>query len=178
MKSKAISSRDSRLVSSVKPSPLLPASRKPVIFRCLIVQNATPPPPPAGSAPPAGGGGGGFGGAQTPAGATAAWEPIKEEVDKLLQFEYDSKTALDPGSEVRQERDRQDDCGRLHAGNHCIEPFNGVLAADSPFVKSTLSDLDTYVKAGGSGQLKLSTQPKGDAETEVFNAMKISLHLN
>jgi hypothetical protein len=53
----------------------------------------------------------------------------------------------------------------------------GAMTADSAFVKSTLSDLDAYIKAGGSGPLKLSAQPKGDAETQIFNAMKISLHI-
>src|SRR5206468_7366068 len=59
----------------------------------IVVKNATPPPPPGG-APPAGGGGGGFGGNQTPAAATAAWQPIKDAVDKLMQFEYNSKPVL------------------------------------------------------------------------------------
>ena len=54
----------------------------------------------------------------------------------------------------------------------------GALAADSAFVKSALSDLDAYIKAGASGPLKLTAQPKSQPETDVFNALKLSLHAN
>jgi hypothetical protein len=143
----------------------------------IVVKNATPPPPPAGSAPPAAGGGGGFGGNQTPAGATAAWQPIKDSVDKLLEFEYNSKPLLMIAPKFSKDATDATVAADFQRGITVLGK-TGVLVADSPFVKSTLSDLDAYIKAGGSGPLKLTAQPKSSAETEVFNAMKLSLHLN
>jgi len=142
----------------------------------IVVKNATPPPPPAGSAPPAGGGGG-FGGNQTPAGATAAWQPIKDSVDKLLQFEYNSKPVLMLAPKFSKDATEAVVAADFQRGITTLSK-SGTLMAESPFVKSTLSDLDAYIKAGASGQLKLTGQPKSSAETEVFNAMKLSLHLN
>src|SRR5262249_19909656 len=63
----------------------------------IVVKNATPPPQPGAAAAGGGGGGGGFGGAQTPAAATAAWQPIKDDVEKLMRFEYNSKSLLTLG---------------------------------------------------------------------------------
>jgi hypothetical protein len=139
-----------------------------------VIKNATPPPPPGGAA--AGGRGGGFGN-QTPAAATAAWKPIKEEVEKLQSFEYNSKTLLILGPKFDKNATDQTIASDFVQGITTLGQM-GSLSADSAFVKGTLSDLNAFVNAGGSGQLKLSAQPKGDAETEVFNAMKLSLHLN
>jgi hypothetical protein len=144
-----------------------------------IIQNATPPPPAAGTAPPAEGqrGGGGFGGNQIPAGATTAWQPIKDDVDKLLQFEYNSKALLTLAPKFDKSVAEKTIAADFAQGIAVLTK-SGILPADSQFAKSTLTDLDAYVKAGGSGPLKLSSQPKTDAETQVFNAMKLSLHLN
>lgn len=142
----------------------------------VVIHNATPPPPVAGAAPPAGGGGG-FGGAQTPAGATTAWQPIKDDIDKLTQFEYNSKAVLTLAPKYDKTATDKTIAADFMAGITVLSK-TGTLSPDSPFVKGTLSDLDAYNKAGGSGPLKLSAQPKGDAETEVFNAMKVSLHVN
>jgi len=139
----------------------------------FIIKNATPPPPPAGSAPPPGGG---FGGAAIPAGAIAAWQPIKDDVDKILQIEYNSKPALTLGPKFDKNATDKAIASDFMQGLTVLSR-SGALSGDSPFVKNTLSDLDGYIKAGGSGQLKLTVAPKGDAETEVFNAMKIALHL-
>jgi hypothetical protein len=143
----------------------------------IVVKNATPPPPAAGTAPPPAGGGGGFGGNQTPAAATAAWQPIKDSVDKLLQFEYNSKPIVMLAPKFSKDATDANVATDFLRGITILSK-TGVLIADSPFVKSTLSDLDAYIKAGGSGQLKHTGQPKSSAETEVFNAMKLSLHLN
>src|SRR5262249_3569389 len=56
----------------------------------IVIRNATPPPPANGAPPP----GGGFGGGQVPAGALSAWQPVKDSIDRLLSFEYNSKTVL------------------------------------------------------------------------------------
>jgi len=143
----------------------------------IIVKNATPPPTPGAAAEGGRGGGGGFGGAQTPAGATAAWQPIKDDVEKLMRIEYNSKPALTLGPKFDKSASDAVIAADFQQGITMLSK-SGVLTADSAFVKSTLAELDTYVKAGGSGPLKLSGQPKTEAETEVFNAMKISLHLN
>lgn len=143
----------------------------------VVVHNATPPPPPAGAAGAGGGGGGGFGGNNVPAGATTAWQPIKDDIDKLLLMEYNSKPALTLAPKFDKSQTDKDIAADFMQGISFLSR-SGLLAADSAFAKSAVSDLDSYVKAGGSGPLKLSAQPKGDAETEIFNAMKLSLHLN
>jgi len=142
-----------------------------------IIQNATPPPPPAGSAPPEGQGQRGFGGNQIPAGATSAWEPIKKDVDKLLQFEYNSKAVLVLAPKFDKNAADKAIAADFLQGITTLSRTGG-LSADSEFVKAATSSLDAYVKAGGSGALQLTAQPKGEAETQIFNAMKISLHLN
>ncbi len=143
-----------------------------------IIQNATPPPPTtAAGAPPAEGQRGGFGGNQVPAGATAAWDPIKAEVNKLLQFEYDSKTLLTLAPKFDKNASDKTVAEDYLQGLTTLSKTGG-LAADSQFAKTTITELDAYVKAGGSGALKLSSQPKGDVETQIFNGMKLSLHLN
>jgi len=141
----------------------------------VVVQNATPPAPPAGSAPPEGQRG--FGGAQIPAGATTAWQPIKDEIDKLLQFEYNSKPMLILAPKFDKASADKTVAADFLQGI-TLSTRIGLLSADSQFVKAALNDLDGYIKAGGSGQLQLTAQPKGDAETQIFNAMKLSLHLN
>src|SRR5262249_16563743 len=141
----------------------------------------TPPPPTTtAGGPPAEGqaqGQRGFGGNQVPAGATAAWEPIKRDVEKLLQFEYKSKALLTLAPKfVKNESEKTIAADYLEGVSTLTK--RGGLSADSEFAKTAISELDTYVKAGGSGPLKLSAQPKGDVETQIFNAMKLSLHLN
>jgi hypothetical protein len=144
-----------------------------------IIQNATPPPPTttAGGPPPEGQGQRGFGGNQVPAGATAAWEPIKADVDKVLQFEYDSKAVLTLAPKFDKNASDKVIATDYLQGLTTLTKTGG-LAADSAFAKTTISELDAYVKAGGTGPLKLSAQPKGDLETQIFNAMKLSLHVN
>jgi len=139
-----------------------------------VVRNATPPAAPGAAA---GGGGGGGGGGGQPAGATTAWQPIKDDVDKLLRFEYNSKTVLVLAPKFDKGASASAIAGDFRQGISALSQ-SGVLTADSAFVKSTLSELDTYIKAGGSGPLKLSAQPRNQAESEVFNAMKISLSIN
>jgi hypothetical protein len=142
----------------------------------IVVRNATPPPP-AGGAAPGGGGGGGFGGNQAPAGAATAWQPIKDDIDKLLQFEHNSKAILTLAPKFDKSATDVVIAADFQRGITFLSRA-GTLSADSAFVKGTLSDLDAYVKAGATGALKLSAQPRTDVETEVFNAMKVSLRLN
>jgi hypothetical protein len=137
-----------------------------------VVHNATPPPPPKGAAPPAGGRGGG-----APAGATKAWTPVENDVAKVERVEYNSKPVITLAPKFDQTATDAQIATDFKEGL-TVMSTTGVVSADSPFVKGTLSDLDTYIKGGASGPLKLSSVPKGDAETEVFNAMKVSLHLN
>jgi hypothetical protein len=140
----------------------------------IVIKNATVAPP-AGAAPPAGGGG--FGGGGTPPAALTAWQPIKDEVEKLQRFEYNSKTLLTLGPKFDKSATDKAIATDFVQGITVLSK-TGALSADSAFVKSTLTDLDTYIKAGGTGPLKLSSQPRGDAENEVFNALKVSLRIN
>ena len=141
----------------------------------VVVKNATPPPPPAGSAPPAGGGGGGFGGGGVPAGATTAWQPIKDAIDKLTSIEYNSKPTLVLAPKFDKSATDKAIATDFMQGIQTLSRMGGV-SGDSAFVKAALADLDAYVKAGGTGQFKPSAQPSGETETEIFNAMKVSLH--
>ncbi len=140
----------------------------------LVLKNATPPPTPG--APPAGGGGGGFGN-QIPAAATAAWQPIKDDIEKLLRFEYNSKALLTLAPKFDKSATDKTIASDFLRGITVLSQA-GTLSADSAFVEGTLSDLDAYLKAGGTGQLKLNAQPKNEVETQVFNAIKASLHIN
>ena len=139
----------------------------------IVVRNATPPPPANGAPPP----GGGFGGGQVPAAATSAWQPVKDSIDKLTQFEYNSKTLLTLAPKFDKNATDKAVATDFVQGITILSK-TGVLAADSAFVKSALSDLDAYIKAGASGPLKLTAQPKSQPETDVFNALKLSLHVN
>src|SRR6185295_7529149 len=102
-------------------------------------KTATPPPPP-GAAVAGGGGGGGFGGAQTPAAATAAWQPIKDDVEKLMRFEYNSKSLLTLGPKFDKSATDAAVASDFHQGIMILTK-TGSLTADSAFVKSTLAEL-------------------------------------
>jgi len=140
-----------------------------------VVKNATPPPPPEGAG--GRGGGGGFGGAAMPPGATVAWQPIKEDVEKLLRWEYNSRTVLVLAPKFDRTATDKTIAEDFVQGITALGQ-TAALPSGSQFAKSTIDDLDAYIKAGGSGPLKLSVQPKTEGEVELFNAMKISLHLN
>jgi len=140
----------------------------------IVIRNATPPPPANGAPPPPGGGGGG---GQIPPAALSAWQPVKDSIEKLLQFEYNSKTVLTLAPKFDKNATDKTVATDFVQGI-TILTRTGALAADSAFVKSALSDLDAYIKAGASGPLKLTAQPKSQPETDVFNALKLSLHAN
>jgi len=101
--------------------------------------------------------------------------PVKEQKDALLAVEYNSKTILMIGPKFAKDVDDKEIAADFVQGITFLERA-GTLKPDSEFVKGTLAELNRVSSAGGPA--KLTAEPRTEAETEVFNALKASLKLN
>jgi hypothetical protein len=101
--------------------------------------------------------------------------PVKEQKDELLSVEYNSRTVLMLGPKFAAAADEKTIAADFAQGITALTKSGG-LNADSEFVKGALSELNRVASAGGPA--RFTTQPRGDAETEIFNALKISLKVN
>ncbi len=145
--------------------------------------------------PSTGGGGGGFGGgggggrgqAAAPAAPPSAEEQaaqkaaearvkaLKDQIDELLIPEYNSKTVLLIGPKFDKNADAKTVAGDFVEGITLLSKTGG-LNASSDFVKSALDQLKTVQSSGNTSAVKLTAGTP--AETQILNAIKVSLHLN
>ncbi len=99
---------------------------------------------------------------------------LKKDIDPLLTVEYNSKTILVIGPKFAREADDKTVAADFIDGITAMGRTGG-LDPNSDFVKTATNDLKA-IQGGGSA--KISAQAKTPAETQVLNAMKISLHIN
>jgi hypothetical protein len=100
---------------------------------------------------------------------------VKDQRDQLLALEYNSKTVLMLGPKFTRDTDDRTIASDFLQGITFLGRTRA-LNPDSDFVKTTLSELNRFVNSGPP--IRLTVQPRGEAETEVFNALKVSLNLN
>jgi hypothetical protein len=102
---------------------------------------------------------------------------VKEQLDRILQLEYNSRTVLTIGPKFDKSADDYTIAQDYIQGIFILSRA-GILDLNSDFVRNTLSDL-TALKPGAaaSGVVKLATPAKTPAETDVINALKLSLQL-
>jgi len=106
--------------------------------------------------------------------ATSGFIPdaVKVQLEPLLGIEYNSKTVLLLGPKfARNTADRTIASDFLQGVTFLTrtKQFNG----DSEFVKTLTGELERFSREGPP--LRLTPQPRGDAEIEVFNALKIGI---
>jgi hypothetical protein len=104
--------------------------------------------------------------------ATSGFIPelVRSQLDQLLAIEYNSRTLLLIGPKFRKDTD-----DRTIASDF-LQGIPKVLHPDSDFAKSLIAELNRFVTAGPP--LSLTARPRGEAETEIFNALKVALKLN
>jgi len=100
---------------------------------------------------------------------------VKEQMDKLLLLEYNSKTVLTIGPKFDKSADDYTISQDYIQGIFILSRA-GVLDLNSDFVRNTLNEL-TAVKPGSSasGLVRLASPAQKPAETDVANAIRIGL---
>jgi hypothetical protein len=137
----------------------------------------------------AGGRGGGRGGRGAPApetppvdpelqaAAKARVEALKDQIDEMLRPEYNSKTVLMIGPKFAKDTDVKTVAADFVQGLTLLSQTGGV-DANSAFVKDVLEQLKAVESSGNASAFKPAAQPTTPAETQVFNALKVSLQAN
>ena len=102
---------------------------------------------------------------------------VKEQLDSILPVEYNSRTVLTIGPKFDKTADDHTIAEDFVQGIFTLSR-SGALDLNSDFVRSALSEL-TAVKPGASaaGVVKFATPPRTPLETELVNAIKVSLKL-
>jgi hypothetical protein len=101
---------------------------------------------------------------------------VKEQLDQLLALEYNSRTVLTYGPKFDKSAADYSVAEDYLQGIITLSRA-GLLDLSSDFVRNLMSEL-TLIKPGATAAVKLSASPKTPAETDLLNALKISLHLN
>jgi hypothetical protein len=137
----------------------------------------------------AAGGRGGRGGRGAPAPETPPVDPelqkaaqerveaLKDQIDEILMPEYNSKTVLMIGPKFEKDTDAKTVAADFVRGLTLLSQTGGV-DANSDFVKDMLEQLKAVESSGNTSAFKPMAQPKTPAETQVFNAFKVSLQAN
>ena len=92
---------------------------------------------------------------------------MKSQRDQLLAIEYNSKTLLIIGPKFPKDTDYRT------IASDFLQGITKTLNPDSEFVKSVTAELNRFVTAGPG--IKVTVEPRGEAETEIFNALKIAI---
>jgi hypothetical protein len=109
--------------------------------------------------------------------ATSGFIPdlVKSQRDQLLALEYNSKTLLVIGPKFPRETDDRTIAADFLQGVTFLAGTK-TLNPDSDFVKGLIAGLNRFLAEGPP--INLTVQPRGEAETEIFNALKVSAKLN
>ena len=114
----------------------------------------------------------------TVAASGAGYPPkVKEQVDQLLNVEYNSKTMPVIGPKFDKNADDKTIAEDFITGIDILTK-TGALSATSNFVKAAQDSLKGIQTAGNGASAKIAAAPNSPVETDVFNALKLSLHLN
>jgi hypothetical protein len=100
---------------------------------------------------------------------------VKDQRDELLAVEYNSKTLLVIGPKFDKNVDDKVVAADFVKGIEFLGK-TGTLNANSDFVKAAVTELNRVATAGSPA--RFTVQPRGEAETEVFNAIKASIKVN
>jgi hypothetical protein len=101
---------------------------------------------------------------------------VKDQLDQLLGLEYNSRTVLTYGPKFEKTAADYNIAEDYLQGIITLSRA-GVLDLSSEFVRNVMSEL-TLIKPGGVATVKLSASAKTGAETDLLNALKISLSVN
>jgi len=100
--------------------------------------------------------------------------PVKDQKDELLSLEYNSKTILMLGPKFASNVDDKTIAADFLQGIAALGR-TGALP-ESEFVKGTVAELSRV--AGAGSPARFTVQPRTEAETEIFNALRLSLKVN
>ena len=99
---------------------------------------------------------------------------LKKDIEPLLAVEYNSKTLIVIAPKFAKDADDKTVATDFLEGITALGRTGG-LDPNSDFVKTATNDLKA-IQAGGSA--KVTAQAKTPGETQVLNALKVSLHIN
>lgn len=102
---------------------------------------------------------------------------VRDQVNDLLAVEYNSRTLITIGPKFETAADDKTIAGDFVQGIDVLSR-TGALDPNSEFVKNTVDQLKS-VQAGGTAlTMKFTVQPKTPAESDILNALKVSLKVN
>jgi hypothetical protein len=114
----------------------------------------------------------------TVAASGASYPPkVKEQVDQLLAVEYNSKTMPVIGPKFDKAADDKSIAADFLTGIDMLTK-TGALSASSSFVSAANEALKGVQANGNGASAKIAAAPSNPLETDIFNALKISLHVN
>jgi hypothetical protein len=101
---------------------------------------------------------------------------VKEQIDQILAVEYNSRTMLTLGPKFDKSADDKAVAEDFIQGIFTLSRA-GVLELNSEFVRNTLNELTGIQPGGKASGIKLGSA-RTPAESEILNALRISLRLN
>jgi hypothetical protein len=114
----------------------------------------------------------------TVAASGAGYPPkVKEQVDQLLSVEYNSKTMPVIGPKFDKSVDDKTVAADFLKGIDTLTK-TAVLNPSSDFVKAATDAMKGVQTNGNGATAKIAAAPQGPVETDIFNAIKLSLHMN
>ena len=114
----------------------------------------------------------------TVAASGASYPPkVKEQVDQLLAVEYNSKTMPVIGPKFDKSADDKTIAADFLTGIDTLTK-TGALNTSSGFVSAATEALKGVQANGNGSSAKIASAPTTPLETDIFNAMKVSLHVN
>lgn len=108
--------------------------------------------------------------------ATSGYVPdvVKEQMDRLLVLEYNSKTVLTIGPKFDSSADSGAIAEDFIQGIFTLSRM-GVLDLGSEFVRTTLNELTGIGPGADGSSIRLTASASSRVETEILNALKVSL---
>lgn len=111
--------------------------------------------------------------------ATSGYVPdvVKEQMNRLLVLEYNSKTVLTIGPKFDGQVTLDLIAADFIQGIFTLSRM-GILDLASEFVRTTLNELTGVQSGSDSSSLSLTELPTSQIETEILNALKVSLQID
>jgi len=101
---------------------------------------------------------------------------VKDQMDQILQLEYNSKTVLTYGPKFDKSADAHTIAEDFIQGLVTLNRA-GILDLNSEFSRNVLSELSAVQPAAAATSIRLTVVPATPAETSFLNALKVSLGL-
>ena len=103
-------------------------------------------------------------------------KPVKDQIDSLLAVEYNSRTLLTLGPKFDKFGTDQAIAGDFIEGINVLTRM-AKLSADSEFVKGTLAELKRITPEAGASTASFTVPAGTPLETQILEALRISLKL-